>query len=112
MKLDIDFSVTDSAASKLKEAAGADSLVRISVLPSGCSGLSYGLGLEEASGLDPSDISEEIKGVRFVSDKKSLIQLEGVTLDWHSSDGVEGFKFLNPKAKPSGGCCRNGGCSS
>lgn len=105
MNIEIKFNVTEKASSELRKAA-PDSLVRVSAKSSGCSGTVYGLGIEESS--DPSDFIEEISGVKFVIDRSSLMLLDEVTLDWHSSDGREGFKFLD--SKPTA-CCRKGGCS-
>lgn len=111
MNIDIKFSVTDSALSEFRKAlVSEDSLVRISVVVGGCSGDGYGLGIEEASEVDPSaDIVEEIGGLKFVADKASALRLDGIVVDWVSEDGHEGFKFTN--SKPSS-CCRKGGCST
>jgi iron-sulfur cluster assembly protein len=106
MNIQIKFNVTEQAASELKKAA-PDSLVRVSAKSSGCSGTTYGLGIEES--FDPGDFVEEISGVKFVIDKSSLMLLDEVTLDWHSSDDREGFKFFD--SKPSA-CCKKGSCSS
>ena len=111
MNIEIKFSVTDSALGEFKKAlVSEDSLIRISVVPGGCSGDGYGLGLAEHSEISPSDdIVEELGGIRFVADKASAVRLDNVTIDWVSEDGHEGFKFAN--SKPSS-CCRRGGCSS
>lgn len=106
MNIDIKFEVTASAAEELKKAA-AESMVRVFAQAAGCSGNSYGLGLEDE--ISPSDFVEEISGVKFVVDRSSLMLLDGVTLDWQSVDDQQGFKFLNSNAP--GGCCRKGGCS-
>lgn len=105
MKIEIKFNVTEQAASELMKAAPG-ALVRVSAKSSGCSGTVYGLGIEESSNIN--DFVEEISGIKFVIDRSSLMLLDEVTLDWHSSDGREGFKFFD--SKPAA-CCRKGGCS-
>ena len=109
MNIQIDFSVTSAAADELGKALpDSDSMVRVSVVSSGCSGSSYGLGICGSDGVDTTDIVEEISGIRFVADRASAINLDGVVLDWYSGDAGEGFKFSNSKPKS---CCRSGGCS-
>lgn len=103
MNIDIKFSVTDAAATELKKLV-PESFVRISCKSSGCSGIVCVLDAEEA--VDQEDIFEEISGVKFVADRDTLIQLDGVTLD---SAGEKGFVFIS--SKPSGGCCKKGKCS-
>lgn len=109
MNINIDFSVSEAALSELKKIIGeAQSMVRISAQSSGCSGTVYGLGLIEKEDVESSDVMEEVGGLSFVSDRASAMLLDGVKLDWHSSDASQGFNFSGSK---SGGCCRKGGCS-
>jgi iron-sulfur cluster assembly accessory protein len=109
MNIQIKFSVSDSAISELKKAIEPQQAIRISSQSSGCSGVSYDLGITDKEDIDPaSDIVEEINGVTFVSDRQSAMRLDGVLLEWHSDDEREGFKFN--VSKPST-CCRKGGCA-
>ena len=43
-------------------------------------------------------------GVRVVVDPKSLIYLNGTTLEWEQTLMQQGFKFVNPNEKTSCGC--------
>lgn len=106
MKVDIQFTVTDSAAEEIKKVIEEGNMVRVAVLSSGCSGTSYGLAAVEAGDVDAkNDVVEELNGVVFVADKASAMLLDQVVLDHNS----EGFVFENPKVKS---CCRKkGGCS-
>ena len=83
MHIEIKFSVTDPALSEFRKALVSEgSLVRISVVPGGCSGDGYGLGIDESSGVNPSeDIVEEIGGLKFVADKASAVRLDGIVVD-------------------------------
>lgn len=111
MKVEINFSITESAASELKKALeGQGSAIRVSVVSSGCSGASYGLGVSETEDFDPSsDVVEEVAGITVMADKKSAFQLDGVVLDWYEGEDGSGFKFKGP---PQKSCCRSGGCGS
>jgi iron-sulfur cluster assembly accessory protein len=116
MKIDIKFSVTETAAAALKKIFPSGTLIRVSARPSGCSKTIYGLGSTGAS--SDEDIVEEISGIMFVADRNSLVRLDGVTLDWMSQEGQEGFLFSDAKPsmkccsdKSSGSCCRKNECS-
>ena len=78
--------------------------LRVSVLPSGCSGFKYSLNIEERA-LD-DDMVHEVNSVRVFVDGFSAQYLSGVTIDYVSSMQGSGFTFSNPNA--SGGC----GCGS
>lgn len=112
MKIDIRFSVTEAAATELKKIFFSK-FVRVSARPSGCSKTIYGLGTSETCA--PDDISEEISGINFIVDRRSILRLDGVNLDWISSEGQEGFLFSEintpEKCSSDGKCCRKGGCS-
>lgn len=110
MNIKIDFSVSDSAASELAKVLEDGSVIRISAKSSGCSGSVYGLGIGTMEDVGALDILEELGGIKFVVDRSSAMLLDGVVLDWHSSQDGQGFKFTNKN--PQGGCCRkSGGCS-
>jgi iron-sulfur cluster assembly accessory protein len=76
--------------------------LRISVTGGGCSGMQYGLALEESSKGD--DTIVEVGSLRIFIDPYSAPLLKGVTVDF--LDGMEGsgFKFENPNASASCGC--------
>lgn len=86
--------------------------LRMGVKGGGCSGLSY--LLEFDNDLSPHDLtfeketkddgSEVVWGFRVVTDKKSILHLNGITLDFATAGLVSGFKFHNPNTKHSCGC--------
>jgi len=109
MQVDIDFNVTESAQKEIKRAMNEselnDHLVRVSVQGGGCSGFMYGLGFVEKSDVDEkADMVHKVGEVELVIDKKSLLFLNGVTLDWMDDLSQRGFKFNNPNATKSCGC--------
>lgn len=76
--------------------------LRVSVTGGGCSGMQYGMALEES--YKDEDKIIELGDIKVFVDPASAPLLEGVTIDFH--DGMEGsgFKFENPNAKASCGC--------
>lgn len=81
---------------------GADYFVRVSVVSGGCSGLSYKMDFDNV--LKPADQIFEDKGMKLVTDMKSVLYLFNTTLDY--SDGLDGkgFHFINPNASRTCAC--------
>ena len=97
--------VTAKAVAKIKEAfrkEGVSGGLRLGVLGGGCSGLSYQFKLEIKQ--RPNDHVYEFDGVKIFIDPKSILYLNGMTLDWQDSLMHSGFTFDNPNAKKSCGC--------
>jgi iron-sulfur cluster assembly protein len=98
--------VTPKAVQKIKEAFAkhgvAEGGLRLGVQGGGCSGLSYLFRLEAQQ--RPKDHVFEFDGVRVFIDPKSMLYLDGVTLDYRESLIHSGFVFDNPNAKKSCGC--------
>lgn len=107
----VPITVTERAAGEVKriiaeqQAAGsADTLyLRISVRGGGCSGFQNKLDLDTAFN-EKTDVRSEQHGVSLVVDKKSLLYLEGATVDFHEDINARGFRITNPQAKGSCGC--------
>ena len=76
--------------------------LRISVTGGGCSGLQYGMSLEESSKNDDQVV--EIDQLKIFIDPCSAPLLKGVTVDFLDSMEGSGFKFHNPNASASCGC--------
>ena len=76
--------------------------LRIGVRGGGCSGLSYFLDPETES--KSGDRIIESFGVRVFIDPKSLLYLQGSTLDYKTGLMESGFKFENPNASKGCGC--------
>ncbi|MEY4167359.1 MAG: HesB/IscA family protein [Blastocatellia bacterium] len=101
--------ITDSAALEVKKFLETEQIngtggLRLSVKPGGCSGLQYGMHIEEA----PKERDEvvEAAGLRFFVDMFSAQYLDNVEIDYVNSVMGSGFTFNNPNAQ--GGC----GCGS
>ena len=97
--------VTPKAVQKIREAfkrEGVSGGLRLGVLGGGCSGLSYQFKFDVKA--RPTDHVFHFDDVTVFVDPKSMVFLNGMTLDWHDSLIHSGFVFNNPHAKKSCGC--------
>lgn len=98
--------VTPKALQKIREQFAKHGVteggLRLGVQGGGCSGLSYLFRLEMKE--RPKDNVFEFDGIRIFVDPKSLLYLDGMTLDYQESLIRSGFVFENPNARKSCGC--------
>ncbi len=98
--------VTPKAVNRIRQVFARQGVqgggLRLGVQGGGCSGLSYLIRFEPKE--RPSDRVFDFDGVRVFVDPKSLIYLDGMTLDYKESLMQSGFVFDNPNAKQSCGC--------
>lgn len=85
-----------------EEGRGEDYFIRVSVVSGGCSGLSYKMEFDNMS--KPADQVFEDKGMKIVTDMKSVLYLFNTMLEY--SDGLDGkgFHFINPNASRTCAC--------
>lgn len=99
-------SITENAAAEVRslvEQQDRDDLaLRIYVAGGGCSGLQYGMALDE--NIEPGDETFEINGIKTVIDATSLRYLNGSVVDYITTEMGGGFKIENPNAVKSCGC--------
>ena len=77
--------------------------LRMRVVGGGCSGFQHKLDLDPE--VNPKlDDTFEMLGVPVVIDKRSLLYLDGVTVDFHDDLNKRGFSITNPQAKGTCGC--------
>ncbi|MEZ5403056.1 MAG: iron-sulfur cluster assembly accessory protein [Bryobacteraceae bacterium] len=76
--------------------------LRLGVLGGGCSGLSYQFKFDRKP--RTTDHVFHFDGVRVFVDPKSMLYLNGMTLDYKESLMHSGFAFENPHAKRACGC--------
>lgn len=97
--------VTPKAVDKIRAAfakQGVSGGLRLGVLGGGCSGLSYQFKFDTRP--RATDHVFDYGDVQVFVDPKSMLFLDGMTLDWKDSLMQSGFVFENPHAKKSCGC--------
>ncbi|HZD10798.1 MAG TPA: iron-sulfur cluster insertion protein ErpA [Candidatus Binatia bacterium] len=76
--------------------------LRVFVSGGGCSGMQYGMALEEEP--RPYDNVIETNGIRVFVDPTSMMYLTGATIDYVDSMMGGGFSIDNPNAVSTCGC--------
>jgi iron-sulfur cluster assembly protein len=100
--------MTENAARKIialleKDGVSAETGgLRVGVQGGGCSGLSYAMRLDTQA-RDRDKVFEEF-GARIFVDPKSLLYLNGTTLEYEETLMRQGFVFQNPNAARNCGC--------
>jgi iron-sulfur cluster assembly protein len=98
--------ITNEAVSQLKsflaEQGTPEHGLRVFVAPGGCSGLQYGMTVEESA--EDGDEIIETDGVRLLVDNFSAMYLKGAEVDYVNSLMGGGFTVRNPNAVASCAC--------
>src|SRR5262249_50311074 len=103
--------LTEKAATEVKriiadQPAGPEAqklYLRLRVVGGGCSGFQHKLDLDPQVNPKLDEVFEQ-HGVEVVIDKRSLLYLSGVTVDFHDDLNKRGFSISNPNAKGTCGC--------
>ena len=97
--------VTPKAVERIRQIlakeGGAGGL-RLAVQGGGCSGFAYQFKIETAE--RPTDKVFPFDGVKVLIDPKSLVLLDGLTLDYQESLMQSGFVIDNPNAQKTCSC--------
>ncbi len=97
--------ITSAAAEKVRElleAEGDQSLgLRIFVAGGGCSGMQYGMTLDE---VQEGDVTLEMQGIKVLVDEMSAGYINGSEVDYVDSLMGAGFTVNNPNAVSTCGC--------
>jgi iron-sulfur cluster assembly protein len=100
--------LTEKAAKKITALLVKDGVspevggLRVGVQGGGCSGLSYAMRLDTQA-RDRDKVFEAF-GARLFVDPKSLLYLNGTTLEYEETLMRQGFVFQNPNAARNCGC--------
>lgn len=81
---------------------GEDSMLRVGVQGGGCGGLTYRMEFDNVLG--DNDRTLEFGSLTVVVDAKSLVYMDGTTIDFSRELLTGGFKFDNPLSARSCGC--------
>jgi iron-sulfur cluster assembly accessory protein len=99
-------SLTPNAIAKVKEIMAQQNPVpaglRVGVVGGGCSGFSYSMSFENASGM--MDKVFDMEGLKVYVDATSLMYLNNCIVDYVETLEGAGFKFENPNVKSTCGC--------
>ena len=102
-----DVTLTERAASELQgmlvDNDKQEAALRVWVAGGGCSGLSYGMALDE-NAPEEGDVVMNDKGIKIFVDSLSLRYMVGAVVDYVDDVLGGGFKIDNPKAVKSCGC--------
>ena len=79
-----------------------DSVLRISVVEGGCSGMSYHFAIQKAA--EEGDAIIEKDKIKIALEKESVPYLQGSRIDYVESLHGSGFKVDNPNAKHTCAC--------
>ena len=106
--------LTENAVKELKRVQQEQSIpgtdvVRVKIQGGGCAGFSYSMSFESGEEVGEADNIYEFDGIRVAVDKKSMLYLEGTTIDWLEDLNHRGFNFENPNAVRSCGCNKSFG---
>ncbi|MEM1369982.1 MAG: iron-sulfur cluster assembly accessory protein [Cyanobacteria bacterium P01_H01_bin.15] len=105
--------VTETARVHLEQLCqqqGSELLLRVGISQGGCSGLSYKMDFETPDQVQPErDDVFDYDGFRIVCDRKSLLYLYGLELDYSNALIGGGFQFTNPNANQTCGCGKSFG---
>jgi len=98
--------ISESASEKIKELMAADGMteayLRLGVKTGGCSGFTYGMGIDEA--VTEADDTLEVNGLKVVMERDSVKYLRGLQIDYKESAMGGGFTINNPNAIATCGC--------
>lgn len=82
--------------------------IRLGIKGGGCNGYEYVIQFEDDTPTE-KDLEFFYNGIRVIVDKKSLLHLNGCTLDHEKTMLSQGFKFINPKQTSSCSCGKSFG---
>ena len=99
--------VTERAAREVAGILGSEgkphAMLRVWVAGTGCSGLRYGMGIDEKEP-EKDDSVFESNGVRVVVDPQSLSFMDGSLVTWIDAADSSGFSIENPNPAAASGC--------
>lgn len=93
----------------LRDKQEGDLCLRVGVRQGGCSGMSYMMDFETPDNIGEHDEVYDYDGFQVICDRKSLLYLYGLMLDYSDALIGGGFQFTNPNANQTCGCGKSFG---
>ena len=110
-RVEYTFKVTDRAVEEVlkiaKENKVEEPVLRIRVVPGGCSGYQYAMGFDK---VEEEDYIFEFGNLKVVIDQHSMPFVNGAELDYVVDFMGGGFTIRNPNATGSCGCGNSFSC--
>ena len=108
LELLITQAAVDAIGGQIAKRGRLETALRVGIRGGGCSGFSYVIEFHDGPP-NARDVVYDLTStsggaVRVVVDKKSLLYLNGSTLEWEKTLMRQGFKFINPNEKDKCGC--------
>jgi len=104
----ITIGAVDAIARQIQKRGIPNTSLRLGIKGGGCSGFSYVIEFHDGEPRAQDVIIEHTATdgfpVRVLVDPKSLLYMDGMTLDWEKTLMRQGFKFINPHVDKSCGC--------
>ena len=92
----------EEISSLLERQGKSDAALRVFVSGGGCSGLNYGMAIDDE--VEEDDFTFVCNGVKVVVDPHSMPYIKGASVDYVEDVMGGGFKIDNPNAVRSCGC--------
>ena len=97
----IPIEITDKAREEIKNIMATKNIppdyhLRVGVKGGGCGGVAYNLGFDTPK---EDDQQFEIDGIDVLMEKKHVMFLMGMQVDFFEGTEARGFTFINPKDK-------------
>ncbi len=106
------FKVTEKAVEEIKRIAKENNIdnaiLRIRVVPGGCSGFQYAMGFDDT--VEETDNVFEYDNIKVVIDQFSMPYVNGAELDFVVDFMGGGFTIRNPNVTGSCGCGNSFSC--
>lgn len=103
--------ITEKAIAEIKKVmqeqkiSQEENVLEVAVAGGGCSGFQYKLGFKNKSEIDSLNSTQfTFDGLNAVVDNRSMLYLDGVSVDFHDGLDKRGFVFNNPNAVKGCGC--------
>ena len=100
--INLSVSAAEQITELLERQGKQDAALRVFVSGGGCSGLNYGMAIDDAT--EEDDFIFTAHGVKIVVDPMSMGYVKGASIDYVEDVMGGGFKIDNPNAARSCGC--------